>query len=235
MDHKKSVLLSSLNPKPRRGCAIASSQVRQRSPIVDKTEKRRIHSNQLKKATPTTTEPKVPKGFPIKSALNGIKMSSAKDASKPSWTEHKAPDGRTYYYNESTKQSVWEKPDELKSEAEAALSRCPWKEYTSEQGKTYFHNTATKESVWSIPKELQDIKDRIDKEKKDKEGGDKDATAAVAPAAAAATTAAATTVAPVAAAAAAAPAKEVKNKHSFVVSSSSPANVMKSYPSLDSV
>lgn len=34
------------------------------------------------------------------------------------WTEHKAPDGRTYYYNNITKQSAWEKPDELKTNAE---------------------------------------------------------------------------------------------------------------------
>ena len=32
------------------------------------------------------------------------------------WTEHKAPDGRTYYYNSITKESRWEKPDELKTE-----------------------------------------------------------------------------------------------------------------------
>ena len=34
------------------------------------------------------------------------------------WTEHKAADGRIYYYNTETKQSTWEKPDELKSKAE---------------------------------------------------------------------------------------------------------------------
>ncbi len=88
-------------------------------------------------------------------------------ASKPAWTEHKAPDGRTYYYNAATRQSVWEKPDELKTEAELMLSKCPWKEYTSEQGKVYFHNTKTKESVWTVPKELQDLKDKIEKEKEE--------------------------------------------------------------------
>lgn len=34
------------------------------------------------------------------------------------WTEHKSVDGKTYYYNTETKQSTWEKPDELKSPAE---------------------------------------------------------------------------------------------------------------------
>lgn len=37
------------------------------------------------------------------------------------WTEHKAPDGRTYYYNNVTKQSLWEKPEELKSIAEVCI------------------------------------------------------------------------------------------------------------------
>lgn len=34
------------------------------------------------------------------------------------WSEHKAPDGRTYYYNSVTKQSSWQKPDQLKSPTE---------------------------------------------------------------------------------------------------------------------
>lgn len=37
------------------------------------------------------------------------------------WSEHKAPDGRTYYYNSITKQSLWEKPDDLKTPAEVRL------------------------------------------------------------------------------------------------------------------
>lgn len=37
---------------------------------------------------------------------------------KSLWTEHKSLDGKTYYYNTETKQSTWEKPDDLKSPAE---------------------------------------------------------------------------------------------------------------------
>lgn len=37
------------------------------------------------------------------------------------WTEHKAPDGRSYYYNSVSKQSSWEKPDELKTKTEVCL------------------------------------------------------------------------------------------------------------------
>ena len=36
------------------------------------------------------------------------------DNDPKNWSEHKAPDGRTYYYNSVTKQSSWEKPDALK-------------------------------------------------------------------------------------------------------------------------
>ena len=83
------------------------------------------------------------------------------EANKETWTEHKAPDGRTYYYNAANRQSAWEKPDSLKSPAELMLSKCPWKEYTSDNGKIYFHNVETKESVWTIPPELAELKEKI--------------------------------------------------------------------------
>merc|ERR1712045_470871 len=83
------------------------------------------------------------------------------EAIKETWTEHKAPDGRTYYYNAANRQSAWEKPDALKSPAELMLSKCPWKEYTSDNGKIYFHNVETKESVWTIPPELAELKGKL--------------------------------------------------------------------------
>lgn len=72
------------------------------------------------------------------------------------WTEHISPDGRIYYYNILTKESTWEKPNELKTLAEKILSECPWKEFKSEQGKVYYYNTVTQSSVWSKPPELVD-------------------------------------------------------------------------------
>uniref|UniRef100_A0A1B0D1J8 Uncharacterized protein n=1 Tax=Phlebotomus papatasi TaxID=29031 RepID=A0A1B0D1J8_PHLPP len=77
------------------------------------------------------------------------------------WSAHKSPDGRTYYYNSVTKQSSWEKPDELKTPAEKLLSSCPWKEYQSDQGKVYYHNVNTKESRWEAPPEYLEIKNKI--------------------------------------------------------------------------
>uniref|UniRef100_A0A8C9T902 Pre-mRNA-processing factor 40 homolog A n=1 Tax=Scleropages formosus TaxID=113540 RepID=A0A8C9T902_SCLFO len=78
---------------------------------------------------------------------------------KSVWTEHKSVDGKTYYYNTETKQSTWEKPDDLKSPAEQLLSKCPWKEYKSDTGKPYYYNSQTKESRWTKPKELEDLED----------------------------------------------------------------------------
>ncbi|CAL8095974.1 unnamed protein product [Orchesella dallaii] len=77
------------------------------------------------------------------------------------WTEHKAPDGRTYYYNNKTKQSSWEKPEDLKTQTEKLLALCPWKEYASDAGKPYYYNITTKESKWTIPQELDEIKKKI--------------------------------------------------------------------------
>ncbi|NWQ70613.1 PR40A factor, partial [Neopipo cinnamomea] len=85
---------------------------------------------------------------------------------KSTWTEHKSPDGRTYYYNTETKQSTWEKPDDLKTPAEQLLSKCPWKEYKSDSGKPYYYNSQTKESRWAKPKELEDLEGKVTKTKR---------------------------------------------------------------------
>lgn len=85
-------------------------------------------------------------------------------ASNSNWTQHNTPDGQVYYYNVLTKQSCWEKPDELKTESERLLDSCPWKEYKTENGKTYYHNIITKSSAWTIPLELEQIKKRIETE-----------------------------------------------------------------------
>lgn len=109
------------------------------------------------------TPPSAPAAPPP--AENSVPLPAAAPPQAPpkssSWTEHKAPDGRTYFYNHTTKQSSWEKPDELKTHTELLLSQCPWKEYKSETGRTYFHNVLTKESRWTIPKELEDLKATI--------------------------------------------------------------------------
>ncbi|KGL92494.1 Pre-mRNA-processing factor 40 A, partial [Charadrius vociferus] len=90
-------------------------------------------------------------------ATTNSSVSEDHSKQKSTWTEHKSPDGRTYYYNTETKQSTWEKPDDLKTPAEQLLSKCPWKEYKSDSGKPYYYNSQTKESRWAKPKELEDL------------------------------------------------------------------------------
>jgi len=87
---------------------------------------------------------------------------------KKTWTEHTAPDGRSYFYNNDTKTSLWTKPEELKTDLEKQLDDFPWKEYKSDSGRAYFHNTETKESKWTIPDELQELKDKVEDEQKQK-------------------------------------------------------------------
>ncbi|KAG6869219.1 hypothetical protein C0993_009082 [Termitomyces sp. T159_Od127] len=85
--------------------------------------------------------------------------------SQPSglWTEHRNPEGRTYWYNTGTKASVWEKPDELKTPFERALNQTKWKEYFS-GGRKYYYNTETKDSKWDMPDELLLVLEKVEKE-----------------------------------------------------------------------
>jgi pre-mRNA-processing factor 40 len=55
------------------------------------------------------------------------------------WTEV-ASGARVYYFNTVTKQSVWDKPDVLKTPAEKAIDATSWKEYASNGKKYYVHN-----------------------------------------------------------------------------------------------
>ncbi|XP_037789191.1 LOW QUALITY PROTEIN: pre-mRNA-processing factor 40 homolog A-like [Penaeus monodon] len=122
-------------------------------------------------AMPGAPSPALPTTTP--STPSTTKSESSKEK-KSVWTEHKAPDGRIYFYNTVTRQSVWDKPDELKTPAELLLSQCPWKEYKSESGKTYYHNVHTKESRWTVPKELEDLKAKIAAEENASKAGSTD-------------------------------------------------------------
>ncbi|NWH56278.1 PR40A factor, partial [Geococcyx californianus] len=131
----------------------------------------------------TTTHPVVCAAQQTATTTSSVTEDHSKQ--KSTWTEHKSPDGRTYYYNTETKQSTWEKPDDLKTPAEQLLSKCPWKEYKSDSGKPYYYNSQTKESRWAKPKELEDLEGNVNK----------NSTAATATPAAAAEAANATTTA----------------------------------------
>jgi pre-mRNA-processing factor 40 len=90
-----------------------------------------------------------------------------RQGSEDVWKEHTAPDGRTYYFNSETKQSVWEKPAALKTQgaissvfvvltltAELLLLSCPWKEATAEDGSKYYYHSRSKLTSWNKPKVL---------------------------------------------------------------------------------
>nr|GAT60860.1 predicted protein [Mycena chlorophos] len=89
------------------------------------------------------------------------------------WTEHRNPEGRTYWFNPSTNESVWEKPDgtsDLKNRTvsvnlatQRALNETKWKEYFS-GGRKYYYNTETKESKWDMPDELLLLLEKVEKD-----------------------------------------------------------------------
>ncbi|KAI0028675.1 hypothetical protein K488DRAFT_58019, partial [Vararia minispora EC-137] len=78
-------------------------------------------------------------------------------------TEHRNPEGRTYWFNTGTRESVWEKPDDLKTPFEKALNQTRWKEYFS-GGRKYYYNTETKESKWDMPDELLLLLEKVGKD-----------------------------------------------------------------------
>lgn len=81
------------------------------------------------------------------------------------WTEHRNPEGRTYWFNTGTRESVWEKPDDLKTPFERALNQTKWKEYFS-GGRKYYYNTESKESKWDMPDELLLLLEKVEQEGK---------------------------------------------------------------------
>ncbi|KCV70023.1 hypothetical protein H696_03490 [Fonticula alba] len=74
-----------------------------------------------------------------------------------SWAEYKSATGRPYYYNSITKESVFQRPDALRTAEELAS---PWRDFTTEEGKVYFHNRETKETLWDPPADFAGILER---------------------------------------------------------------------------
>ena len=56
------------------------------------------------------------------------------------WTMHTASNGLNYYYNNQTKKSTWEKPDDLKTEQER-MNLSDWQEYKTSDGKIFYYNS----------------------------------------------------------------------------------------------
>ncbi|XP_074557223.1 pre-mRNA-processing protein 40A-like isoform X3 [Curcuma longa] len=88
---------------------------------------------------------------------------SSNDHNSSDWHEHTSPDGRRYYYNKKTKQSVWEKPLELMTAVERADASTDWKEFTAADGRKYYYNKVTKQSKWTMPDELKLAREQSEK------------------------------------------------------------------------
>ncbi|WAR53206.1 hypothetical protein PtB15_2B637 [Puccinia triticina] len=73
------------------------------------------------------------------------------------WTEHRSPTGRLYWFNAQTGTSSWERPEALKTPAERALAATPWKEYQTAEGRKYWHHTVTKETTWTLPDAVREV------------------------------------------------------------------------------
>jgi pre-mRNA-processing factor 40 len=90
---------------------------------------------------------------------------------KSLWSEYKNPQGRVYWSHSQTKQSVWEKPDELQSPFERALSKTPWKQYVS-KGRPYYVHSGTKETKWELPDDLVRLKEKVERAEQRKAAGE---------------------------------------------------------------
>ena len=80
---------------------------------------------------------------------------------KSQWSEYKNSEGRVYWSHAATKQSVWEKPDELRTPFEKALNKTNWKQYTSKD-RPYYVNSITKETKWDLPTELKELQKKVE-------------------------------------------------------------------------
>lgn len=72
------------------------------------------------------------------------------------WRETRAPDGRTYYYHTTTKETRWTKPTELMTPLDKALSTQPWREHATPEGRKYYSNLETKQTTWEMPQQYRD-------------------------------------------------------------------------------
>lgn len=78
------------------------------------------------------------------------------------WAATQTADGRTYYWNKTTKETSWEKPADLDVPATPATPATPalgsaadWSEAKAQDGRPYYYNKVTRETRWDLPEELQ--------------------------------------------------------------------------------
>lgn len=95
-------------------------------------------------------------------------LASNQSATSAIWKELLDPSGQTYWWNSVTRDSRWEKPEELKTDYER-MENSQWQEYTDDGGRKYYHNRATNETTWVQPEEYRSFLERLEKRRKDAE------------------------------------------------------------------
>lgn len=80
------------------------------------------------------------------------------------WQQLKDPSGRTYYFNTTTSESKWEKPESLMTDLEKVLLKFNLKQFEN-NGSVYYYNELTKESFWDIPEEVSKEIERLKEER----------------------------------------------------------------------
>ncbi|EYC32253.1 hypothetical protein Y032_0003g1479 [Ancylostoma ceylanicum] len=107
----------------------------------------------------------VPPGMAGEEGNSDSPQAQAPTTQECPWTKHETAEGRVYYYNKITKESSWNKPDELKTPQErqerstpttssSSSSNVIWKEYKTPEGRAYYYNTVTKETTWTKPESM---------------------------------------------------------------------------------
>ncbi|RLN48289.1 hypothetical protein BBJ29_001522 [Phytophthora kernoviae] len=81
------------------------------------------------------------------------------------WSAHVTKEGRTYYYNRSTKQSAWEKPADFDGDettaapvpSTASSSKKPdWEElWDPKNERAYYYNRVTRKTQWQKPENVE--------------------------------------------------------------------------------
>ncbi|CAN9498073.1 unnamed protein product [Ophioblennius macclurei] len=99
---------------------------------------------------PGNPQPKKPKKKQEKAIMKPTQPTKAQV-----WVEGLSDDGHTYYYNTTTGESRWEKPEGFQGFPQygqtMSFSGSAWVEAVSPDGYTYYYNTETEESNWEKP------------------------------------------------------------------------------------
>ncbi|XP_064973530.1 pre-mRNA-processing protein 40A-like isoform X1 [Musa acuminata AAA Group] len=112
--------------------------------------------------TPLIQTAQLPAAAAVMAPAQTVQPSSTEQMSSD-WQEHTSADGKRYYYNKKTRQSVWEKPLELMTPTERADASTDWKEFTAADGRKYYYNKVTKQSKWTMPDELKLAREQAEK------------------------------------------------------------------------